>query len=744
MAKTFNKHFVKRLLSSTALIGALFFSNTLSVSAEAINDTQSVEKTPTEEVQGTYEQEKMDTLVETKDDRTIEEDNEKLTVDEDTTEVEDSKKSEEGTKESDSLEISENENQKDFEETDKSLSETEDLSEETDKLEEANRSDIDEESEIEDIELSGDKQSEGIKQEEKVAEEKNLSIDKEKTTESKESEDGELENKEKETEEKTEESKQKFQETLSVADQQFFAPMMANFSSARVTKINDGPVERIEGATRDHIAATISQRGWNSSNVVYLVNGFKEADALTGAPLASTQDAPILFTRDNVLPSVTLNEIKRLGASKVIILGGTTSVPQHIVNTLENSNLSVERINGNNRYDLASNIAKNVMDEEGTQRDAFLVNGDAYADAISIAPVAANKRLPIFLTRANELHSTVKNAIPYINSWTIIGGQLSISNNVIAEMEAAGATIANRFDGNNRYAVNRNIINYYGNDKDYVYVASGEVVSDALATSALAGKENANILLVKDNNVKTLHQQTDFIKDKHNVEEYVIVGGEKTLSKMTENHFVEPLVYVDPGHGGQYDPGTAHYGIVEKELNLSISFKLADRLEDYGYEVVMSRTDDSAVGLYDRPAEANALGADIFVSVHNNAMPGANGSAVHGIETYYYQYDAVDTYKPQYPVGSDAWNKATSQHRDNESKRLAEAIHSELIVDTGAVDRGTKEMGFAVIRETFMPAVLLELGFVSNYNEAQRLNTDSYQNTLADAIVKGINNYFMI
>lgn len=206
-----------------------------------------------------------------------------------------------------------------------------------------------------------------------------------------------------------------------------------------------------------------------------------------------------------------------------------------------------------------------------------------------------------------------------------------------------------------------------------------------------------------------------------------------------DNKAFELLIYLDPGHGG-YQTGTAHYGIVEKDLNLSISFKLRDRLENQGYNVVMSRTDDSQVDLYDRPAEANALEADIFVSVHNNAMPGS--SSVNGIETYYYQYDDVDSYKPQYPIGSDDWNKATSQVRDDESEKLAEAIHDELITDTNAADRGTREMGFAVTRETFMPAVLLELGYVSNYNEAHKLNSNWYQNVLADAVVSGINNYF--
>jgi len=205
------------------------------------------------------------------------------------------------------------------------------------------------------------------------------------------------------------------------------------------------------------------------------------------------------------------------------------------------------------------------------------------------------------------------------------------------------------------------------------------------------------------------------------------------LSPVTENHFVEPLVYLDPGHGG-WQTGTAHYGIVEKDLNISISHKANDILENYGYEVVMSRTTDEQVDLYDRPAEANALGADILVSVHNNAMPG--NSNVSGIETYVYAPS------PSYPPLNENIPYHTDPERMQDSQRLAEAIHDDLIIDTGANDRGVKGAAFAVTREAHMPAVLLELGFVSNYNEAQKLNSNWYQNTLAEAIVFGINEYF--
>lgn len=193
------------------------------------------------------------------------------------------------------------------------------------------------------------------------------------------------------------------------------------------------------------------------------------------------------------------------------------------------------------------------------------------------------------------------------------------------------------------------------------------------------------------------------------------------------------VVYLDPGHGG-YEGGASYSGTQEKTINMSVSEKIKSRLEKLGYTVVMSRTGDEAVSLIDRSAEANAVAADIFVSVHHNAMPGS--TTVRGIETYYYEYD------PNYPskINKEMHN---DPERIKESAELATEIHEALIENTGAFDRGVRRNTFAVLRESSMPAVLLELGYMSSPSELAMLKTDAYQNTLADAVVEGIHNYFI-
>ena len=185
-----------------------------------------------------------------------------------------------------------------------------------------------------------------------------------------------------------------------------------------------------------------------------------------------------------------------------------------------------------------------------------------------------------------------------------------------------------------------------------------------------------------------------------------VVAPKKISSASRGNYDVlNKVVYLDAGHGG-YDPGASYFGISEKSLTLAIQSRVKAKLEAEGYQVVTTRTSDTYVDLTDRSRAANASESDIFVSIHINA---SGSSAAQGIETYYYQPYA------EYPSRINA---------------------------TGAQNQGVKRQTFAVLRETTAPAVLLELGFLSNPQEAARLNTSAYQETLANAIVAGIKSYY--
>lgn len=193
------------------------------------------------------------------------------------------------------------------------------------------------------------------------------------------------------------------------------------------------------------------------------------------------------------------------------------------------------------------------------------------------------------------------------------------------------------------------------------------------------------------------------------------------------------IVFLDVGHGGS-DPGATYYGVREKDINLDISLKLEKALKNAGYDVILSRTNDVFIDhKVERSKIANASGADIFISVHHNAMP--NNTSVNGIETFWYEYDP--NWQPQ--INKDMHN---NPDRLVKSAALANEIHNNLIKQTSAFDRGVRRDTFAVLRETALPAVLLEFGFMSNRSELNKLLSNSYQDRLVKGVVDGVNAYF--
>lgn len=174
------------------------------------------------------------------------------------------------------------------------------------------------------------------------------------------------------------------------------------------------------------------------------------------------------------------------------------------------------------------------------------------------------------------------------------------------------------------------------------------------------------------------------------------------------------IVVIDAGHGG-HDPGAIGNGLYEKNLTLDIALRTQRLLEEKGFTVIMTRTEDVFVALSERANIANRANADIFVSIHINAGGGT------GIETY--------------------WNSKGPEAQ--KSSTLATSIQNELISETGARNRGVKEdADFKVNRETNMASALVELGFIDHSNDAAKLKQNSYREQLARGIVNGIIRYF--
>jgi len=214
-------------------------------------------------------------------------------------------------------------------------------------------------------------------------------------------------------------------------------------------------------------------------------------------------------------------------------------------------------------------------------------------------------------------------------------------------------------------------------------------------------------------------------------------------------------IVVDPGHGGK-DPGASAFGLKEKDIVLLIGQKLAPILaEETGAEVILTRDTDVFIPLEERTAIANTQGADLFISLHINAHPSPK---VHGLETYYLN---LSTNAEAMRVA--AFENATSTHqmsdlqdilsdimknsKINESSRLAGFVHNSLcdgikeLQETNFKDLGVKQAPFYVLIGAQMPAILIEIAFITNPGDSKHLTSSQFLDTIVDDIAEGVQHY---
>lgn len=213
-------------------------------------------------------------------------------------------------------------------------------------------------------------------------------------------------------------------------------------------------------------------------------------------------------------------------------------------------------------------------------------------------------------------------------------------------------------------------------------------------------------------------------------------------------------VVIDFGHGG-IDPGASALGINEKDVTLDIGHRLAQLLRAKGFEVIMTRPDDRTIRLRERASVANASHSDVFVSIHVNSL--ATHVYAHGVETYYLGptsdpgltklaaeentmsgYSMADLHKLLDGVYEHA--------RSDESLQLARKVQQHLYgqlrsVDPGLENWGVKRAPFVVLVATDMPAILAEVGCISNKAEAAMLGRAEYRQKIAEALFQGIHAY---
>ena len=253
-------------------------------------------------------------------------------------------------------------------------------------------------------------------------------------------------------------------------------------------------MHRVAGSNRYATAAAIGKEGWDSSTTVVLARGDNSADALAGVPLAFAYNAPILLTSTYRLSAVTREEIIRLGASKVIILGGEGAVSESVAQVLRGElHVEVERVSGKNRFATAAEVAKKLTDISGSAHKAILAYGLDFPDALASASYAAMAGYPILLVRTDRLTEDTKAVIAELNIHDIIlvGGSGVISDELMSQLSSAV-----RISGSNRYSTAVELAKYFAPASSGVYFATGLDFADAITGCVLAAKNNSGLLLV--------------------------------------------------------------------------------------------------------------------------------------------------------------------------------------------------------------------------------------------------------
>ncbi|MFP7345557.1 cell wall-binding repeat-containing protein [Bacillus safensis] len=470
-------------------------------------------------------------------------------------------------------------------------------------------------------------------------------------------------------------------------------------------------VSRIEGRNRYEVAVNAAKRGWQEAPAVVLVGGDAYADALSAVPYAYQQGAPVLLTNAGSLSGAVKTGLQQLKTKRVTILGGTASISEKVVKQLKAMNLSVSRIQGKNRYELAANVAKHMKSASA----AVVVNGSAYADAVAIAPYAAKQGYPILLTDAKGLRAETANLLKNkaVKRTIVIGGEASVNKTAFQKLPSPV-----RISGADRYEVAAHIAKTYPMKTSQTFISHGYAYADAAAAASIAAKQEQILLLTDAQTVPNAIRKVIGTKQ---MSAFSVVGGTSTIQSnvitQLKNAVLGKTIFIDAGHGAQ-DAGAVGNGLLEKNINLGVALKLQSRLNQAGALTVMSRTSDTFDSLQTRVSKGAQANADVFISIHANAN---DNSRANGTETYY-----DTTYAAAHSV------------------KLAQQVQPRMVSALGTRDRGVKTAGFYVIKYSRMPSILLETGFVTSPIDASILKSTAAKDRLASEIATGVSNYFAV
>ena len=294
--------------------------------------------------------------------------------------------------------------------------------------------------------------------------------------------------------------------------------MLANVVPQVSLASNDYNVKRIQGVHRYETAASIAASAFTKSDRAVLVSGSNFADALSAGNLAD--HAPIFLFEKTDMMQRAINTMHSLDVREVVIIGGEKSVPKSAEEKLKEKNFKVIRIAGRNRYETSTKLAKQLKTKN--KDNVVLANGEKFADALSAAPYAVQKKQTLVLTDGKTLPKDVKAQ----DVKTIIGGEKSVN--------IKGLNKAQRISGKDRYETSLEVLKHMNKTQSAV-IADGRDYPDALAASPYAVKKNTGILLSNDSAIDKIKEYVD----SQNISDITLIGGEKSVTKYQEQKFTK-------------------------------------------------------------------------------------------------------------------------------------------------------------------------------------------------------------
>ena len=483
-------------------------------------------------------------------------------------------------------------------------------------------------------------------------------------------------------------------------------------------------VRTIGGALRYDTSALQAQDAWPSgSEWVIIASGESYSDSICSGGLAGSLACPILLVSKNNLPASISNEIKALGASHAIILGGTDVISASVEYSIRGLIPDTTRLWGATRYDTQVAVYQYGLQHGLWGNTAIIAYGENFADALAVSPLSYKLKAPVFYVGGSgSLPESQLSAImssTTLSSFIIAGGTTVVPQSVETQLKQKGTVT--RLGGPTRYETSDLIAQYAvqsaGMTWDGMAIASGEVPFDALGGGAAQGRNNSVLILRCDNGGNYQSKPTIPCSRPASIRFYggndVFSGAYKARLALSAGYTIYDienfLAYIDAGHGrlnnGAYDGGASSGSYVEHNLTQDLANRVANQLRSRGVQVYVN-SNNGEYKLHN--PEALRIGAAVLVSIHFNAGGGT------GTESYIHTYHAA--------YGAE---------------QLRSAIHPRLVRALGLRDRGKFCEQWAVTGGR-VPGTLLEICFIDNGSDMNTYN--SRRDAVASAIAEGIVN----